>query len=156
MKEIEKKLADMNLVIPVVPIDTEHWRRSNRAGDLIFVGTTGPWPMINKTVEGKWKGVIGRDITVEEGKLIARMSALSVLAVLKNELGDLDRIEKIVMIGVHMHAQGEEFYPFLEVADAACDLFIQLFGENGRATRTIMSSTDRSSVQIEAIVQIKN
>jgi hypothetical protein len=156
MVKIEKRLTNLGLTLPRVSMDTKYWSRCKRAGNLLFIGTTGPWPIINKSVKGKWTGVIGREVTLEEGKLIARMSALSILAVIRNELGDLDKIEKFLKIDVHMHFEGQEVAPYIEVADAASELFIQVLGDSGRASRTIFSSVDRSSVQIDAVVHVKD
>jgi hypothetical protein len=155
MTKIEQKLERMGLELPHVPMDMKYWARCKRVGNLIFMGTTGPWPITNKTVEGKKRGAIGRELTVEEGRFACKMCALSMLAALKNELGDLDKIDQIVKVEVYVNSIGGESDPYLKVADAACELFIDLFGENGRATRTITPNFCDGSVELDLIVSVK-
>lgn len=155
MVKIEQKLKQMGLELPEVPMDMKNWARCKRAGNFIFMGTTGPWPMINKTVKGKFRGTIGRELTVEEGKLVCKMSALSMLAALKNELGDLDKIDKIVKLEVYLNYVGGDSGPMVQVADAASELFIELFGENGRATRTATPNPANCAVELDMVVYVK-
>jgi len=150
------KLEQMGLKLPKVPMDMKNWARCKRAGNLIFMGTTGPWPITNKTVEGKKRGAIGRELTVEEGRFTCKMCALSMLAALKNELGDLDKIDQIVKIEVYINSIGGESGPYIKVADAASDFFIELFGENGRATRTITPNFSDVSIELDMIVSVKD
>jgi hypothetical protein len=158
MVEIEKKLKEMNLELPEVPMDMWNWARCKRAGNFIFMGTTGPWPLINRGEREKMIGAIGREITVEEGKEICKMCALSMLAALKNELGDLDKIDKIVRLEVYINGIGGEAKPYIEVADAASKLFIDLFGEDGRATRTVtgQDGINNVAVELDMVVYVKD
>jgi len=154
MAKIEEKLAKMKLTLPVVPMDMKYWARCKRVGNLIFMGTTGPWPIFNETVKGKMTGAIGRELTVEEGRFTCKMTALSMLAALKNELGDLDKIDKIVKLEVYINGIGGDSTPYEQVADAASELFIELFGENGRATRTITPSPSDVAVELDMVVSV--
>ena len=158
MVEIEKKLKEMGLELPEVPMDMWNWARCKRAGNFIFMGTTGPWPLINRGEKEKMIGAIGQEITVEEGKEICKMCALSMLAALKNELGDLDKIDKIVRLEVYINGIGGEAEPYIEVADAASKLFIDLFGEDGRATRTItgQDGINNVAVELDMVVYVKD
>ena len=158
MVEIEKKLKEMGLELPEVPMDMWNWARCKRAGNFIFMGTTGPWPLINRGEKEKMIGAIGQEITVEEGKEICKMCALSMLAALKNELGDLDKIDKIVRLEVYINGIGGEAKPYIEVADAASKLFIDLFGEDGRATRTItgQDGINNVAVELDMVVYVKD
>ena len=92
-------------------------------------------------------GFVGREVTVEQGRELVKMCALSMLSALKNELGDLDKIDKIVKLEV-----------YIEVADAASELFIELFGEDGRATRTVTPQNDISpiAVELDLVVYVKD
>jgi hypothetical protein len=155
MTKIEKRLAERKLTLPNVPMDMKYWARCKRVGNLIFMGTTGPWPIMNETVKGKMTGAIGRELTVEEGRFVCKMSALSMLAALKTELGDLDKIDQIVKLEVYINGAGGESTPYEQVADAASELFIELFGENGRATRSITPNPSDMAVELDMVVSIK-
>lgn len=158
MVKIERKIKEMGLELPELPMDMKYWTRCKRAENFIFMGTTGPWPIMNKTVEGKWRGAVGRELTFEEGKFVCKMCALSMLAALKNELGDLDKIDKIVKLVVYIFGIGGDAEKYVKVADAASELFIELFGENGRATRTIAPCNGISdiSVELDMVVYVKD
>ena len=155
--ENRKKLEEMGYTLPEVPMDMWNWDRAKKVGNLIFMGTTGPWPLIHRGEQDKYYGAIGREITVEFGKEIARMCALSMLAALKNRLGDLDRIDQIAKMEVYIYGIGGSPKPYLEVADVASKLFIDLFGENGRATRTVtpQNGIANVSVELDMIVSVK-
>jgi hypothetical protein len=156
MTEIERKLKQMGYDLPKVPMDMKYWARCKRAGNLIFMGTTGPWPIVNKTVDGKLRGVIGKDVTVEEAKFTCKMSVLSILSALKNELGDLDKIDKIVRLEVYLSGMGGSPDPYVEIADAASDLFMKLYGENGRATRTVTPNISDYVAELDMVVSVKD
>jgi len=156
MVKIERKLKEMGLELPKVPMDMWNWARCKRAGNFIFMGTTGPWPLINRGESEKMKGAIGREITVEEGEEICKMCALSMLAALKNELGDLDKIDKIVKLEVYINGPVGDSEPYVKIADAASELFIKLFGENGRATRTITPNISNIAVELDMVVYVKD
>jgi len=157
MVKIERKLKEMGLELPEVPMDMKNWARCKRAGNFIFMGTTGPWPLYNRGESEKQRGAIGREITVEDGREICQMCALSMLAALKNELGDLDKIDKIVKLEVYINGIGGSGEPYVKVADAASELFIELFGENGRATRTItpINKVANEAVELDMVVYVK-
>src|SRR5262249_59619673 len=102
-------------------------------GDLVWVGGHGP-------VDGeRWvTGKVGADLSLEQAREAARMAGLSILATLRAELGDLDRIERIVrefwMVNC---APGFNRTP--AVRDGCSDLFVEPFGEDGRHTRAAVA-----------------
>jgi enamine deaminase RidA (YjgF/YER057c/UK114 family) len=156
MTEIERKLKQLGYDLPKVPMDMKFWARCSRVGKLVFMGTTGPWPILNKTVDGKLRGVIGKDVTVEEAKHTCRLAALSILSGLKNEFGDLDKIDRIVKLEVYLSGMGGSPDPYVEVADAASELFIQLYGDNGRATRTMTPNISDYIAEIDIVASLKD
>jgi hypothetical protein len=157
MTEVEKKLAKMGYELPKLPMDMKYWARCSRVGNLVFMGTTGPWPILNKTVEGKLRGVIGKDVTVEEAKFTCKMAALSILSALKNEFGDLDKIDRIVRLELYLSGViGLQPDPYIEIADAASELFIELYGERGRATRTITPSLQDFVAELDMVLSVKD
>ena len=103
------------------------------------------------------RGKVGRDLTLDEGRHAARMTALSILATLNAELGDLDRIERIVKVfGMVNVAHGFNQTP--AVIDGCSDLLIDIFGEAGRHTRSAVGMAELPfdiAVEIELIARLR-
>lgn len=98
--------------------------------DIAHVGGHGP-------VNGREivRGKVGADLDLEAARRAARMTGLSILATLEAELGDLDRIERIVKVfGMVNTAPGFDQTP--AVIDGCSDLLLEVFGERGRHTRS--------------------
>lgn len=148
----------MGYELPHVPMDMKNWARCKRAGNLIFMGTTGAWPLRNRREYDKMRGAIGRERTVEEGRDLAVMCALSMLSGLKNEIGDLDKIDEIIKLEIYIYGIGGSTKPYTEVADAASKFFIELLGDKGRATRSItpMNGVGDWTVELDLIVSVRD
>jgi enamine deaminase RidA (YjgF/YER057c/UK114 family) len=103
------------------------------------------------------RGKIGADLTLEQGRHAARMTALSILATLDAELGALDRIGKIVKVfGMVNCAPGFNQTP--AVIDGCSDLLVELFGNAGRHTRSAVGMAELPldiAVEIELIARIR-
>lgn len=102
-------------------------------------------------------GKLGKELTVEQGQETARITLLNALAVIKAELGSLDKVARIVRIGVHV-ASAEGFTQQSAVANGASDLLVQIFGEAGRHARLALGAAElplNAPVELEMIVQIK-
>ncbi len=97
---------------------------------LVYVGGHGPISG-RTTVRGK----VGATVSLEDGRRAARLTALSILSTLTAELGELDRIERIVKVfGMVNVAPGFDQTP--AVLDGCSDLLVEIFGEEGRHTRS--------------------
>jgi len=108
-------------------------------GSIVFVSGHGR----NMSEAGvKGKGKLGKELTVEDGYAVARAVALSMLASLKQELGELDRIKRVVrLMGMVNVAPGFDRMP--EVIDGASDLFYELFGpQAGQHARTAVGMAE--------------
>jgi enamine deaminase RidA (YjgF/YER057c/UK114 family) len=121
-------------------------------GDLVHVGGHGP-------VAGDVmiRGKVGGDLTLEQGRDAARMTALSILATLREHLGTLDRIERIVKVfGMVNVAPGFDRMP--AVIDGCSDLLVEVFGEAGRHTRSAVGLASLPfgiAVEIELIARLR-
>lgn len=133
---VEKKLAELGLVVP----DLEASYRQNAAGahfishyavqNVLYLSGTTPM----KDGRPFRTGLVGRDITVEQGYEAARYAALTTLSAVKYALGDLDRVQQIVqLIGFVNSAPGFSDQP--RVINGAADLLVELYGERGKPTR---------------------
>ena len=130
---IEARLAAMGLTLPEPrQFPSPNRRGCVRVGDVMFVSGHGPHhPGMDIVRRGK----LGAELTVEQGYEVARACGLSILATLRAELGDLDRIRRVVrLLGMVNCTPDFELMP--RVVDGASDLFFELFGpERGSHAR---------------------
>src|SRR4029453_8640914 len=108
-------------------------------GSIVFASGHGR----NMSEAGvKGKGKLGKELTIEEGYATARAVALSMLASLKQELGDLDRVKRVIRLyGMVNVAPGFDRMP--EVIDGASDFFYEVFGpKNGQHARTAVGMAE--------------
>lgn len=132
----EEKLTKLGLPLPAL----EDLYRTNASGahyishyalpPLLYLSGTTP----RKDEKGYLPGVLGKDLTVEQGYEAARYAAVTTLSVMKYALSDLDRVKQIVhMVGYVNSAPGFSDQP--RVVNGAADVFVELFGEAGKPTR---------------------
>jgi enamine deaminase RidA (YjgF/YER057c/UK114 family) len=133
---VEEKLLRLDLAVP----DLDQLYRSNPSGarylshyavqNVLYLAGTTP------VRDGRpyLTGIVGKDLTVEQGQEAARYAALGSLAAIKYALGDLDRVQQIIqLIGYVSSAPGFVDQP--RVINGATDLLVELFGDRGKATR---------------------
>jgi len=127
---IAKRLEELGLVLPSVFPPAANYLGCVVDDGVVFVGGHGPVAG-TEIIRGK----VGGDLTLEDGRRAARMTALSILATLQAELGDLDRIARIVKVfGMVNVAPGFDQTP--AVIDGCSDLLVDVFGDAGRHTRS--------------------
>ena len=108
--------------------------------------------VLSKTVEGEvFKGRAGADSTVERGEQAARLAVLNALGMIRDHLGNLDQVERIVRLVGYVQS-APEFQEHPKVLNGASDLLIKIFGDNGRHTR---SAIGVSSLPVGALVEIE-
>ena len=151
--DTEKTLLSLGLTLPPPPKPVATYVPAVRSGNLLFL--SGMIPI----VEGKMTmtGKIGKELTVEQGQEAARITLLNALAVIKAEVGSLDRVERIVRIAVHV-ASAAGFTQQPAVANGASDLLVRIFGEAGRHARLALGAAELplgAPVELEMIVQVK-
>jgi len=148
---VRERLEELGLRLPPVFPPAANYLGCVVDGDLVHVGGHGP---INgdEVVIGK----VGADLTVDDGRRAARMAALSILATLEAELGDLDRIRRIIKVfGMVNVAPGFERTP--QVIDGCSDLLVEVFGDAGRHTRSAVGLAELPfgiAVEIELVARI--
>jgi len=134
--KVEDKLAALGLTLP----NLEDLYRTNASGahyishfpvqNLLYLSGTTP----RRNGESYLPGVVGKDLTLEQGYQAARYALMTTLAAVKYALGDLDRVQQIVhMLGFVNSAPGFNDQP--RVINGAADLLVELFGERGKPTR---------------------
>lgn len=127
---IETRLAELGLDLPPAGAAIFSYLPVVVSRGLAFVAGQPPL----RGAERPFLGRIGAELTAEQGQEAARLSALNVLAQLRAELGDLDRVTRCVKLGVFVNSAGE-FRGAPLVANAASDLMVQIMGEAGRHAR---------------------
>jgi enamine deaminase RidA (YjgF/YER057c/UK114 family) len=150
--KVEKRLKELGIELarPTTPVGS--YVNAVRTGNLLYLAGKGPGLPGKPLPVGK----LGRDFSIDQGYGFARDTGLSILAVLKEELGDLDRVKRIVKVLGMVNATSE-YGSQPEVINGCSDLFVEVFGERGRHARSAvgMGSLPRGiPVEIEVIVEI--
>ena len=149
---IEERLQELGITLPPVFPPAGNYVGCVITGTTVYVGGHGPVDG-DRVIRGK----VGRDVSVEEARTAARMTALSMLATLSAELRDLDRIERIVKVfGMVNVAPGFNQTP--QVIDGCSDVLVEIFGDAGRHTRTAVGMAELPfdiAVEIELIATIR-
>jgi enamine deaminase RidA (YjgF/YER057c/UK114 family) len=127
---IAERLIELGITLPPVFMPAGNYVGCLVQDDIVYVSGHGP---VNgdEMVVGK----VGVDLSLEDGQRAARMTALSMLATLQAELGDLDRIERIIKV-FGMVNVGSGFNQTPAVINGASDLLVEIFGDAGRHTRS--------------------
>jgi enamine deaminase RidA (YjgF/YER057c/UK114 family) len=149
---IAERLAELGIVLPEASRPVGSYVGCVVVGDVIHVGGHGP--VSGTTIV---TGKVGADLTVDEARDAARMTGLSILATMQAELGDLDRVLRIIKVfGMVNCSPGFESMP--AVIDGCSDLLLEVFGEAGRHTRSAVGLAELPfgiAVEIELIAQLR-
>lgn len=154
MGQVEERLAAKGVQLPAAPRPMANYVEAVRVGSLIFLAGHGPLED-GKLLHGK----VGVDLDVQAGYRAARLTCLGLLATLKHELGDLDRVKRIVKL-LGMVNCPPDFGNQPEVINGCSDLLVEAFGpEIGKHARSAvgMGSLPRNiPVEIEMIVEVRD
>jgi enamine deaminase RidA (YjgF/YER057c/UK114 family) len=149
---IADRLRELAIELPPVFPPAGNYLGCVVDNDMVYVGGHGP--LGGGTV---MHGKVGGMLTLEEGRQAARLTALSILATLQAELGDLDRIERIVKVfGMVNVAPGFTQTP--AVIDGCSDVLVDIFGDAGRHTRSAVGLAELPfdiPVEIELIARLR-
>ncbi len=150
---IRERLAELGISLPPVFPPAGNYLGCVVVDRTVFVGGHGPTDG-DRVIRGK----VGADVSLEQAREAARMTALSILATLQAELGDLDRIERIVKVfGMVNVAPGFNQTP--QVIDGCSDALVDIFGDAGRHTRSAVGLAELPfdiAVEIELIALLRN
>ncbi len=149
----EARLAELGISLPEAGTPVANYVNAVRTGNLIFLAGKGP----SKPEGGYITGKLGADLSVEEGYAAARLAAITQLAVLKVELGNLNKVKRVVKVLGMVNAT-PEFTNHPEVINGFSDLMVEVFGPNGKHARAAvgMGSLPRNiAVEVEMIVEVE-
>ena len=150
----ERRLKELGIEIAPATSPLANYVNVVRTGNLLYLAGKGPGLPGEPMPSGK----VGRDFTIEEAYKHARQTGLNLIAVMKAELGDLDRVKRIVKVLGMVNAL-PEFGHQPEVINGCSDLFVEVFGDRGKHARSAvgMGSLPRGiPVEIEVIVEVNS
>ena len=147
---IEEKLESLGIKLPNPPTPAGSYVPAIKTGNLLFI--SGQIPM----EEGKviFTGKVTDD-NLETAQKSARMCAINLLAQMKRELGNLDRVSRIVRLSGFVNSD-PEFYQHPKVINPASDLFFEIFGDKGKHSRIAVGVAClplNSMTEIDAIIE---
>jgi enamine deaminase RidA (YjgF/YER057c/UK114 family) len=148
----EERLKELGLALPQTPQSIANYVGVVQTGNLLFLSGKGP-----DLVGGRhWLGKLGAELTTEDGYEAARDCMLNLLAVLRDELGQLSRVRRVVkLLGMVNSTPNFDEQP--KVINGASDLLVNIFGDQGRHARSavgMQSLPGGIPVEIEMIVEI--
>src|SRR5881409_1092332 len=148
----ERRLKEFGIELPVPPEPFGTYVEAVQTGNLLFL--TGMLPTEGR--KAKFIGRIGAELDVETGRKAAHLAALNVLAVARHHLGSLDKVTRIVRLGVSVATLGDvRDQP--KIADAASELLQQIFGEEKNPCRLVYGVTSLplgTPVELEVIFEV--
>ena len=150
---VEKKLAELNLALPVSPPSKGIYKKCLVVGDLLYVSGHVSINSDGSLIKGK----LGKDISDEEGKAAARQAGLAILSSIKEHFGNFDRIKRVIKILGMVNCIPEyENQPV--IINGCSELYVQLWGDdNGKGVRSAVgmgSLPGNVAVEIEAIFEL--
>lgn len=151
--DIEERLEELNITLMPSPPPVANYVNAVKTGNLIFMAGKGP----SKAEGGYITGKVGVDLSIEKGYEAARLTAIAQLSVLKHELGDLNKVVRIVKVLGMVNADSS-FTQHPEVINGFSDLMVEVFGDRGKHARAAvgMGSLPRNiACEIEMIVEIQ-
>lgn len=150
---IEEKIKELGFELPEAPKPLASYIPALKVDNLVF--TAGQLPMVKG--ELKYKGKLGADMSVVEGRSAAEICALNCLAAIAGVIGNLDNIERVVKLTAFVNS-ADNFTDQPKVANGASELIGKIFGENGKHVRSAVGVNElplNAPVEIEMIVKIK-
>ncbi len=148
----EDRLRDLGIQLPAVPTPFGTYVEALRTGNLLFL--SGMLPVVDH--KPQYLGRLGKELDAKAGRDAARTAALSALAAARGYLGSLDRISRVVRLGVFMATSGD-FFDQPNVADGASDLFRDVFGADKIAVRLVIGVASLPlgmPVELEVIFEV--
>lgn len=148
----EAKLSALGIELSTPSAPVANYVNAVRTGNLIFLAGKGPLKPDGENITGK----LGADLTIEEGYEAARITGINQLSVLKAELGNLNKVKRIVKV-LGMVNSTPDFIDQPKVVNGYSDLMVAVFGENGKHARAAVGMGALPSdiaIEVEMIVEV--
>lgn len=148
----DAKLAELGLELPPAPKPAGVYNPLVTTGNLAYLSGHGPLKPDGSMITGK----VGADLSQEEGKAAARQTGLALLATIQAQLGSLDKIKRIIKV-LGMVNAAPDFTEHPSVINGCSELFVEVWGEDGRAARSAVgmgSLPGNIAIEIELIAEL--
>ena len=152
-QDAETKIKEKGIVLVSPSSPVANYVNVVRVGNLLYLAGKGPLKPDNTYITGK----VGKDLTIEQGYEAARLAAIAHLAVLKNELGSLNKVKRIVKV-LGMVNCTEDFKDQPKVINGYSDLMVEIFGDKGKHARSAVGMASlpfNMAVEVEVIVEVE-
>ena len=149
----EQRLKELGIKLRTPPTPVANYVTAVRTGNLVFLAGHGP----RKPEGGYVAGRVGRDLTLKQGYEAARLTAIDLLCSLKAEIGDLNKVKRVVKVMGMVNAV-ESFTEHPKVVNGCSDLLVAVFGDRGRHARCAVgmgSLPFNIPVEIDIIVEVE-
>lgn len=148
--QIEKRLEELGITLPNPVSPAANYVRYVQSGNHLYISGTGP-------SSDQPSGKLGQELDIDVGYQVARNVGLQIIATMKDALGDLDRVRRVVkLLGMVNSAPGFGDQP--KVINGCSDLMVEVFGDKGRHARSAVGFVALPSqipVEIEVIVEVE-
>lgn len=149
----EQRILELGLSLPAGSAPAANYANAVRTGNLLFLSGKAPLPEDGKLPKGR----LGREFTADDGYQFARSAALDLIAVVRNALGSLDRVARVVEVQGFLNAV-PEFEDHATVLNGCSDLLVEVFGERGVHARSVLGASSLRAglpVVLRAIVEVE-
>ena len=144
MSEYERKLNELGIILPNAPVPAANYVPFVKVDNIVYVSG-----QISIGSDGLIKGVLGADMSIEDGRLAARQCAINLLAQVKVACdGNLDRLLKVIKLGGFVNSK-PNFSEQPNVINGASDFLVDLLGDRGRHARTAVGAILPLGVAVE-------
>jgi len=146
----EQRLKELGIELPPPPKPAANYVTCVRTGNLLFVSGHGPGPNAPS-------GKLGQNLSVEQGYQVAREVGMNILATVRAELGSLDRVKRVVKV-LGMVNSDPSFGDQPKVINGCSDLFVEVFGEAGKHSRSavgFVALPNQIAVEIECTMEVE-
>ncbi|MGI6078923.1 MAG: RidA family protein [Fastidiosipilaceae bacterium] len=151
--KIEKRLAEIGVTLPDVPKPVASYVPAVRSGNLLFLSGQ----LCTVAGELKYKGKVGKEVSLEVACEAAKAAAINSLAVIKQQIGSLDKVKRIVKV-VGYVASDPSFSQQPKVINGTSDFLVEVFGDKGSHARSAVGLASlplNVPVEVEMIVEIE-
>ncbi|MEK1932636.1 MAG: RidA family protein [Pararhizobium sp.] len=149
----EQRLRDLGITLPSPPTPFGAYVEAARTGNLVFF--SGMLPVVDRIP--RFIGRVGGDLTAKDGRNAAETATLSALSAAKDYLGSLDKVVRVVKLGVYIATEGD-FRDHPKVADGASEMLLKVFGEERLSGRVVLGVANLPlgvPIELELVLEVE-
>lgn len=149
----EQRIKELGIELPSGSAPAANYANAVRSGNLLFIAGKAPLPEGGRLPKGR----LGREFTTDDGYRFARSAALDLIAVMRAELGSLDKVARVVEIQGFLNAV-PEFEDHAKVLNGCSDLLVEIFGQRGVQARSVLGASSLRGglpVILKGIVEVR-